>query len=37
MRHIAVDTRGITEALRNVYNTTALVHELLGKPASAKK
>ena len=37
MRHIAVDTRGITEALRSVYNTTALVDELLGKNAPAKK
>jgi hypothetical protein len=37
MRHIAVDTRGITEALRSVYNTTALVDELLGKATPAKK
>jgi hypothetical protein len=37
MRHIAVDTRGITEALRSVYNTAALVDELLGKTAPAKK
>jgi Peptidase S46 len=37
MRHIAVDTRGITEALRNVYNTTTLVDELLGKPMASKK
>jgi hypothetical protein len=32
-----VDTRGITEALRSVYNTTALIDELLGKNAAAKK
>jgi hypothetical protein len=36
MRHIAVDTRGITEALRSVYNTTALIDELLGKAQPAK-
>lgn len=40
MRHIAVDARGIVEALRNIYGATALADELVGpvagKPAAKK-
>lgn len=33
-RAVSVDSRGILEALRNVYGTQRLVDELLGKPAA---
>jgi hypothetical protein len=35
-RAVSVDSRGILEALRNVYGTQRLLDELLGKPAKAK-
>ena len=35
-RAVSVDSRGILEALRNVYGTQRLVDELVGKPAKAK-
>jgi hypothetical protein len=37
MRHIAVDARGIIEALRNIYGATALANELVGAKPSATK
>jgi hypothetical protein len=37
MRHIAVDARGIIEALRKVYGADALANELVGAKASAQK
>ncbi len=32
MRHIAVDARGIIEALRNIYRASGLANELVGMP-----
>ncbi len=36
-RSVSVDSRGILEALRNIYGATALANELAGPPAAAKK
>ncbi len=36
MRHIAVDARGIAEALKSVYRAQALVDELMGTKRTAK-